>query len=297
MSTTSTVNSVYSSIVNSSTTNREVSSELGKDDFLNLLVTQLQYQDPMNPMEDQDFIAQMAQFSALEQMQNMSSAMENVQAFSMIGKEVTAYVQGDDGLYEEVKGEVESIKIDSGKIYVVVGEKEIALSDITNVSSIAETEDEENEFQALAGYTDLIGRNVSVMFIDADGENYIEYDGTVSRLESISGKAYISVDNVNVNATEAVMTEEEANNYSSLLDYLEGNVGNEVTLIVNEKKVSKVPYEDEETGEITYKEEVVENEVTMTGTLREYEVNEDGELVNTILDGIIVPANNVVTIK
>ena len=50
---------------------------LGKDAFLRLLTTQLRYQDPMNPVDDQDFIAQMAQFSALEQMQNLTTTMES----------------------------------------------------------------------------------------------------------------------------------------------------------------------------------------------------------------------------
>ncbi|QOR68562.1 flagellar hook assembly protein FlgD [Cytobacillus suaedae] len=71
---------------------------LGKDDFLKILMTQLQNQDPMNPMQDKDFIAQMATFSSLEQMTNMSKTMEkfvNAQTgdrllkySSMIGKEV-----------------------------------------------------------------------------------------------------------------------------------------------------------------------------------------------------------------
>ncbi|SDK45434.1 flagellar hook assembly protein FlgD [Natronincola ferrireducens] len=51
-------------------------SNLDKDAFLNLLVTQLKNQDPLNPMEDRDFIAQMAQFSALEQMQNLNETVK-----------------------------------------------------------------------------------------------------------------------------------------------------------------------------------------------------------------------------
>src|SRR3712207_7846381 len=50
---------------------------MGKDDFLKLLVGQLRHQDPMNPMEDKDFMGQMAQFSQLEQMTNVASTLQN----------------------------------------------------------------------------------------------------------------------------------------------------------------------------------------------------------------------------
>lgn len=76
------------------------SDNMGKEQFLQLLVTQLKYQDPLNPMEDQEFIAQMAQFSSLEQLVNLNTSMESLteatnnqqmfSATSYIGKYVTA---------------------------------------------------------------------------------------------------------------------------------------------------------------------------------------------------------------
>ena len=76
------------------------SKELDKDAFLNLLITQLQNQDPLNPTDSTEFTAQLAQFSSLEQLgnvnenlkqlQNFQASINNSQAVSLIGKEITA---------------------------------------------------------------------------------------------------------------------------------------------------------------------------------------------------------------
>ncbi len=59
-------------------TNRSVNSELDKDAFLQLMVTQLRYQDPLDPQDNSEYVAELAQFSALEQMTNVSEGIENV---------------------------------------------------------------------------------------------------------------------------------------------------------------------------------------------------------------------------
>ncbi|MEA3297131.1 MAG: flagellar hook capping FlgD N-terminal domain-containing protein [candidate division Zixibacteria bacterium] len=85
-----------------------ISKELGKNDFLQLMITKLQYQDPLNPMEDEDFIAQLAQFSSLEQMNNIAEgistsnewdylqmqSINNTMAAGLIGKDVKASYSG-----------------------------------------------------------------------------------------------------------------------------------------------------------------------------------------------------------
>ena len=90
-------------------------SSLGKDDFLQILVAQLEAQDPLSPMEGQEFASQLAQFSSLEQLTNVNSNLETSQAFdvalsnnsaiALIGKNVDA--PGDT--IDLKAGEVESL--------------------------------------------------------------------------------------------------------------------------------------------------------------------------------------------
>ncbi|MDR0463506.1 MAG: flagellar hook assembly protein FlgD [Treponema sp.] len=90
---------------------RQPQQELGKDDFLKLLITQLSYQDPTAPMDDKQFIAQMAQFSTLEQMTAMAgdfnkltSMLMGNEASGSLGKNVEI-LEGD----KVIQGTVQAI--------------------------------------------------------------------------------------------------------------------------------------------------------------------------------------------
>ncbi|TWM32473.1 Basal-body rod modification protein FlgD [Bacillus paralicheniformis] len=99
-------------------------SNLGKDEFLKLLMKQLQYQDPLNPMEDREFIAQMATFSSLEQLTNLNTTMSTFVGLqdpmtmyvSWIGKEVT--YEGEES--EEKTALVKSVKSSDGQYLLVL---------------------------------------------------------------------------------------------------------------------------------------------------------------------------------
>ncbi len=107
---------------------RKTSNELGKDDFLKLLITQLSNQDPTSPMEDTQFISQMAQFSSLEQMTNMSTAFEKMASFinaseaaSTLGKTVQITAGGNqfEGVVEQAtRGENPQILV-NGNYYTM----------------------------------------------------------------------------------------------------------------------------------------------------------------------------------
>jgi len=117
------------------------SQELGKQEFLNLLMVQLRNQDPMNVQEDREFIAQLAQFSSLEQSTNLGLAMENLISFqqltqgaSLIGKEVEALIpaQGDQEATTLI-GIVEETSLQDGKIGLVVNGKNVDFKNITHI--------------------------------------------------------------------------------------------------------------------------------------------------------------------
>ena len=100
---------------------RNTGSELGKDAFLKILVSQLQNQDPLSPMEDRDFVAQMAQFSTLEQIQNLNMGNSFGQATALVGKSILAAINDASGMPQTLEGVVTSVFAREGVTYLEVG--------------------------------------------------------------------------------------------------------------------------------------------------------------------------------
>lgn len=124
--------------------------QLDKGAFMELLVTQLKNQDPLAPTDNQEFIAQLAQFSSLEEMQGVN---ENLVALAMlqegnallgqltdssalIGKNVIY----QDGFGGEASGRVDSVKLVEGGVLLAIGDQEVPLAAVSEVTGDSEEE-------------------------------------------------------------------------------------------------------------------------------------------------------------
>jgi len=120
-------------------------NSLGKEEFLKLLVTQLQNQDPLEPMENTEFISQMANFSALEQMTAINSNLEKLmrslkedlfpqlsmqQAASLIGREIVY----EDSSGSTTIGRVAAVALEDGVVYYIVDGRKVAAGSVSLVA-------------------------------------------------------------------------------------------------------------------------------------------------------------------
>lgn len=116
-----------------STTSTTSTSSLGKEAFLQMLVAQLKYQDPLNPADGTEFASQLAQFSSLEQLTNLNKGIESLamdtnslQAVNLIGKTVVT---------DSLSGTVTAVSFQDGSVSLTLDNgEEVAFSDVTSVS-------------------------------------------------------------------------------------------------------------------------------------------------------------------
>ena len=171
---------------------------LGKDDFLRLLISQLQNQDPLNPMEDKEFISQMASFSTLEQMTNLNKTMEKFlenqtkqNALSMqqyLGAQIEwqETIETEDGLsINNHKDYVIAVSMNEGKpTFTLASGNEITSEQIRKVELPS---DPTYNSYSLMNASGFIGKKVSVQW---NNEEF--HDLLVQSVGTKNGLTYLS---------------------------------------------------------------------------------------------------------
>lgn len=110
------------------------SNGLDKDAFLQLLVAQMKYQDPLEPTDNTQYISQLATFTQLEETQNMEQTLSQMQANDLVGKQVRLLVTGaSTGTTSYVTGQVDYVTHENGKTFLSVNNKLYSLDDLDTV--------------------------------------------------------------------------------------------------------------------------------------------------------------------
>ena len=165
-------------------------NELDKDAFISLLITQMQYQDPLDPVDNSEMLAQLAQFTALEQMMNVAQASQKQLATSMLGQYVE-YLYTDDttGTSSYLIGKVDYVRVSGDTPLLGIGSTEIALSDIYQVY-------EQSNISASTTAFELIGQTVQGTISEKNALGEIEtvvIEGEVIGVEMKDGTPYLVI--------------------------------------------------------------------------------------------------------
>ncbi len=192
------------------TTKTTGNSTLGKDEFLKILMAQLQNQDPTNPMKDNEFIAQMAQFSSLEQMTNLTAAFEKfaeaqeqtqmIEYSNFVGKQVKWHEVTDKldeagkPIINEGTGSISGVKFVNGSV-------EFTLSDGKKITpgNISEVLSSNSNSNSLVEASMMIGKTVGYTTEAEEATGVVESvskkDGTI--VFNLVGGTTITSDKIN----------------------------------------------------------------------------------------------------
>ncbi len=201
------------------------SQAMGKDEFLTLLVAQLQSQDPLNPMDGTAFTAQLAQFSSLEQLQNLNSSVENMvssqsslknaQAVDLIGKTVIAdgkTIGISDGAADDIKFDLNA---EAASVYVKVYDSAgNFVHDINAGALSAGSQSLSWDGNNGAGLTMADGNyTFEVLAVGANNEvigSTTYTTGTVQGVSFKNGSAYLDTGNQEIPLASVIRVEENA---------------------------------------------------------------------------------------
>jgi len=193
------------------------SSVLGKDDFLELLVAKLSNQDPMNPESDESFIAELAQFSSLEQMNNIAEAITTSNQWDYLQMQSLNNIMASGLIGTEVRASYDSIYLESGdatKVSVKLDrfasnlEMQVYDENGTLVATVKESDLTAGAHSLQWDGNDSIGNRmadgtytVKVKAYDVDGEEFspsLTLQGIVQSVIYRDGSAYLNVDGVEI---------------------------------------------------------------------------------------------------
>ncbi|MDP4087910.1 MAG: flagellar hook capping FlgD N-terminal domain-containing protein [Bacillota bacterium] len=155
-------------------------SDMDKNSFLRILSAELTNQDPMNASDSTQYVAQMAQFTSLEQMSNLNTTMTMSSANALIGKAVALNAVDDNGI--QYAGIVKSVSNNAGSVKLNVQlsdgtSKQFSYNDVTDVLNIPDNNMSAlNENMLLLTASSLIGKSAEFSAKDGSGNNY---NGTV----------------------------------------------------------------------------------------------------------------------
>lgn len=183
---------------NSTTQKEDLSTKnkLGKDAFLKLLVTQMQYQDPLNPSTDTEYVSQLATFSQLEELQNLSTASKNTQAFGLVGKNVIIKNETDAGKTQYISGKVDFVNISERKTQVSVNGKLYSVDDLDSVLDSGYITEQNQPG---------ISSKVSLQF-DGNNPKDLSFDVNLGKEDLVADKVAVVINNTKLDDTMVSMS-------------------------------------------------------------------------------------------
>lgn len=165
---------------------------MDKDAFLQLLVAQMQYQDPLEPTSNTEYVSQYAQFSQVEQMQNMAATSELARASSLVGKEVYVKTTGKDGDPRVVYGKVDYVVFENNKPYLSIDESLYSLEDLDTIVDL----DYKNAFDKAYQFNIDLNKLPNVNGIDlSNAEDIDKLEKTYNEMTDYE-KSFVASDNV-----------------------------------------------------------------------------------------------------
>lgn len=172
----------------SSSTSSTSSTDDTKNMFLQLLVAEMKYQDPLEPTDNTEYVNELATFTQVESLQDVQQNVAGITADQYVGKYVD--ITTDDG--EKVTGKVDYVKHDGDTVYVSVNDK---LYDASKVTSVSDTDYYEAVYAAKS-FADMIAALPNATNFTTDYTNQVKTARTLLDSMSTYQKNFVSADDV-----------------------------------------------------------------------------------------------------